>query len=594
MTAVCPHCSASFEIDSTKLPAARVRLRCNHCTGVFPYSVENELPSLAEATPLRLEVAEPPEAVLEGEIIDVREVSREAPVEEFVDDEATERGGPTRFPFRPVIVVTVALFLGGAVFLTQRGKQGVHMAMKATESTSVPMPPRDERKPLDRPRSESEVIRLLNRAKSGKGQADDLPAAPPDQITRRMDFGQASKKDWQPFQRKFDEFTPSTLQELRPKLSEAWKDTQDLDGLGLLLSETHAYLGMREGKESWIQYAWETSYLWAQRHPGDIRGSRAEALALLAARQFEKALPLARAAAQVRPDDPVSLYALGKTLNQGKWAPDGLRVLEDAFQRFPKSFAISEALAEAYLAKEAYGKAEQLLRLLFQRESKDLQTSLLYGKTLEGQGKWLDVSLVYEPMVQRFPSSGRLRLALGRAYRRSKQFDNARTQLKEAEGLKDSTLSAEERIELHRERAKVEFDSGRYADSIPLFEAARRQDPKDAPCLEYLAGALYREKRYSEAAEVYEEASKLSPKNLMLLKYYGMSLLESGENAKAEKALQKLVRMGEEDPSLLYHLARIREAAGDKSGAIAYLEQAIRKDPGYENARIRLDKLLSH
>jgi predicted Zn-dependent protease len=84
----------------------------------------------------------------------------------------------------------------------------------------------------------------------------------------------------------------------------------------------------------------------------------------------------------------------------------------------------------------------------------------------------------------------------------------------------------------------------------------------------------------------------LEPKNLKTERYLGMALLEQGEMAEAEKHLKAVVLQGEEDASLYYHLSRIREAAGDRSGAVAYLESALRKDPNYQNARVRLDKLL--
>jgi tetratricopeptide (TPR) repeat protein len=209
---------------------------------------------------------------------------------------------------------------------------------------------------------------------------------------------------------------------------------------------------------------------------------------------------------------------------------------------------------------------------------------------LEGQKKWGDLVSLYAPLASEDGGDSEIRLSLGRGYRALRRFDESRDQLDAVlkNGPERGTLLAQ----IQLERGKVEFDRERFAESLPYLLKASELAPTDPPTLLYLAGAYYRNKQYKEAAATYERALSLEPKNDQTERYLAMALLEGGETAKGEAIFKRLLERGKEDPSLYYHLARIREGAGDRSGAVAYLESALRKDPDYRNARILLDKLV--
>lgn len=386
------------------------------------------------------------------------------------------------------------------------------------------------------------------------------------------------------YQRQLEAYTPSAFRRLRPLLVELRKKGKPSHNLDVMLAQVYAYLGGRERKKEWIQYAYEVAFRTTQRVPDDPDAQKGLLLSLLAAKKMTNALPIAREMLSLFPSEPIFALAAGR-------ASGDLDSLEKAYRKHTRFFPIGEALTSAYLDRHRYRDGERVGRLLLQREPNDPILGEMVGTAMEGQKKWAEAVLLYEPLVASNPDEWKLRFSLGRAQRMIKQFEAAELQLDSILSRTDLTTSVPDRARIYLERGKLEFDQAQFAKSLPYLKRAYTLNRSNISTLLYLGGAHYRMKSYGEAANRYREALRQDPENLQTERYLGMSLLEGGKLAEAEKHLKAVILGGDEDASLYYHLSRIREAAGDRGGAIAYLESALGKDPSYKNAQIRLKKL---
>ncbi|HLG18809.1 MAG TPA: tetratricopeptide repeat protein [Bdellovibrionota bacterium] len=622
MLIFCPRCQTHFDIEVSMLPASKVKLRCSSCDEIFPFEVaaapdeiigqalgDHEVPFGGGQT---TEDGVPAE--IEPEIIPIDEVSKERRITQRRRRRQDRRSFGLPRGYWGVVAIG-ALVLGGAAYWVTREtpdfdrlrtmeQAALPRALNTPGPTPIPLTVFGSNAPAPTwvappaiPTGSSTALSVLEAFKKVETEVRQVatPSVPisavQPQVIARKAISAEDVSRLAAFRQELEKFRPSVFEKMRPQLVELWEKIGEQEDLALLLADVHSYLGGRQNKESWIRYGYEMSFRWSEKNPQDSRGARSLALAYNSARQFGKALPHAQEAATLRPRDPVAFAWLGIALTQGKAAEAGLMSLEGSVRQFPASFVVKEALARAYIDRKQYKKAVPLLRKLSEVEPDDLVTAEMLARGFEGEGMWAEVSLIYEPLVKRLPDRWEPRFSLGRSYRLTKRFDEARALLDGILGHPNLMLMNRERAMIHLERAKIEFDQGYPKPAIEDLKKAHEFNPSDLPTLRYLGSALFQAEQYAAAAVVYRRAMEAQPGDSLLKRQLGAALLESGNVAEAEKTLQSVRRSGEEDASLFYYLARAREAQGDRSGAIAFLESALRMDPSYKNAKIRLEKL---
>jgi protein O-GlcNAc transferase len=122
----------------------------------------------------------------------------------------------------------------------------------------------------------------------------------------------------------------------------------------------------------------------------------------------------------------------------------------------------------------------------------------------------------------------------------------------------------------------------REQDTQTLFEQLVEQQPT-AAANHYFLGTLHlRSRRYSEAEKALQKAVQLGPKRPEGLRTLTQLYLASGQRLPLAKILAARLVELELNPGSLVLLARACARVGDRAGALAAIERAIRLDP--ENA----------
>jgi Flp pilus assembly protein TadD len=154
----------------------------------------------------------------------------------------------------------------------------------------------------------------------------------------------------------------------------------------------------------------------------------------------------------------------------------------------------------------------------------------------------------------------------------------------DCEGVsKAVTKSKEDRIR----RMKVQHQAEGYLElGLPqqALDALNRlgsAGTADARTL-YLQGEGLRSlERYADAIVPLRRVAELEPENVQVLLALGWCHKRTGRIDLAIGALDAALAADGDDPLIRYNLACYHSVAGDKRGALAYLEQALALDPNY-------------
>ena len=132
--------------------------------------------------------------------------------------------------------------------------------------------------------------------------------------------------------------------------------------------------------------------------------------------------------------------------------------------------------------------------------------------------------------------------------------------------------------------------AGHHAAAAEAFHEAVRQDPKDVDAQANRGAALLMSGRTREAIGVLREVLELDPSRADVLNNLGVAYLSSGQGRSAAVNLVRAAKR-RESPRILLNLGAIREAEGDRTGALQVFEQVLRmrpKDPDALAGRKRL------
>jgi Flp pilus assembly protein TadD len=144
------------------------------------------------------------------------------------------------------------------------------------------------------------------------------------------------------------------------------------------------------------------------------------------------------------------------------------------------------------------------------------------------------------------------------------------------------TKSKEDRIR----RIKFQHQAEGYLElGMPqqALNVLARLEPvgSDARTL-YLQGESLRSlERYAEAISSLRRVAELEPENVQVLLALGWCHKRCGRIDLAIEALDAALEADREEPLIRYNLACYHSVAGDKRGALRFLDQALSLDPNY-------------
>ncbi|HTR41377.1 MAG TPA: DUF5107 domain-containing protein [Pseudomonadales bacterium] len=102
-------------------------------------------------------------------------------------------------------------------------------------------------------------------------------------------------------------------------------------------------------------------------------------------------------------------------------------------------------------------------------------------------------------------------------------------------------------------------------EEIAIFEAAMRNNPRDARAAYYLGNLLYDRRRHQEAIRVWEKSAKLDPDFSIVWRNLGIGYFNVSRNSsKARNAYEKAFQANPKDARLLYERDQLWKRLGDK------------------------------
>lgn len=132
---------------------------------------------------------------------------------------------------------------------------------------------------------------------------------------------------------------------------------------------------------------------------------------------------------------------------------------------------------------------------------------------------------------------------------------------------------------------------GRFEDVVAACHKALAIETDYLPALNSLASALAALQRYDEAAVQFATLLSLAPDNPAILNNYGHTLFLMGRLEEARGALEDAVRIQPHYAEARYNLATLLEQSGQPADALREYEQAAILKPGLPGLNDRINRL---
>ena len=281
----------------------------------------------------------------------------------------------------------------------------------------------------------------------------------------------------------------------------------------------------------------------------------------------------------------------------------------------------SEALTTLALTKlrlgEPAGAEDELVRALAIAPT-SLRSSLLLAKLKLSQKDAAGAEQVMQEAAQKSPQSVNTLIAMGEFYLALRRYPDAETQLQKAlqldpkSGLALIDLGALQMASGRKDLAEQTYrrasslPGGGYRTSHVLFllheghaEAAiaelrgmMEKDPRDREMRSLLVGVYLSRNQVMEANQVLSSALEKNPKDIDALMARARVRLMAGQYAEAQKDLLPVLSLQPDLASAHHMLAKVYQAQGTEGLYRQELEEAVRRNPQYLDARLELASAL--
>lgn len=331
----------------------------------------------------------------------------------------------------------------------------------------------------------------------------------------------------------------------------------------------------------------------------------------------KRALLLSQEAAAATPDDPAVLELLGRAQVAAGELQQALTTFGKLSTRLPSSFMPLVAMADVQVASKDFTSAEQSLR----------KALVLKPDSIETQQRLIAVLI----NTVRYDAAANIARDIQKQHKTSPVGFNLEAEVLAVAGKKNEAVAAFEEayrldqkapalIRLHRARVIA----GQNAEAAKLLADWFKANPKDLIVRTYLAERNLVDNKLEQAIEQYKQMLEIAPKNAMILNNLawtmgklkqkgaievaqqavalapnsavvldtlGTLLVESGQVDKGVETLKRAVSLLPNLPQLHFSLAKGYIAAGNKDGARAELEIAIKNAPEKSSMREEVEKL---
>jgi tetratricopeptide (TPR) repeat protein len=206
-------------------------------------------------------------------------------------------------------------------------------------------------------------------------------------------------------------------------------------------------------------------------HPGDVRLQRVHALALRRDGRAEEAIALLQGTLAQHADEPTVHMALAGAFADAGRPDDAIKALQAAQAKFPANTALLFELGATYDRHERHAEAEEVFKQVLARDPENADALNYLGYMLAERGERLDESVtLLKKALQLEPENGSFLDSLGWAYYKANNLPLAEEHLRRAAGQ----LRANSVIQDHY--GDVLFKLERFDDAIAAWTQALEGD----------------------------------------------------------------------------------------------------------------------
>lgn len=366
------------------------------------------------------------------------------------------------------------------------------------------------------------------------------------------------------------------------------------DGSYMLMGDLYA----RHGDSTEAVTFWEKSL---EIDPRNFDACRNTGRVALETEQFDRAVELLRKALEIRPDAADLRSDIARALmDSGKYA-EAITELQQEIKMFPLSMTARFQLAEAYRQQKEYGKAiehyEQTIRLEPEHSHAHYGLAMVYTRTgqrdkarqyLATFRKLRDkIDSVYstrqsgsrEYLVSLRASAVKTYLDAERLYRGSGNIAKAEELLNRASALDRNSTRSLERL------ASLYYTTNRAGRALECFERIAQADPNNHFSHLNIGRIATQLRMFEKAERAFRKTISLAPNNPAgyreLARFY---LLTKTNAARAYGLAQKALAL-EKNAETYFLLGWASDVNGERTGALAAMEQAMKLQPTNEKYR---------
>ena len=283
-----------------------------------------------------------------------------------------------------------------------------------------------------------------------------------------------------------------------------------------------------------------------------------------------------RRAIELQPLMPHAWMTLGTLYTQLGKNDQALDELGKALARDPRNGQIYSRIAFVYQRQKRFAEAEETYRKAISLEPNSWSNHSYYGAFLSSQDRYADAEVAFRRALDLAPDNPRILSNLGAVYKKLGRKTEARAALEKSIALYPTSGALSN-------LATLEYDEGRFADAVRIYEQATKLNPRDYRVWRNLATAYARVEggrpkaleAYRAALDLAEQERQRNPGNAMLAAELADCHAQLGHRVEARRLLAEVDKMASASGSVAELAAEVYEDLGDREAALKMLGVAL-------------------
>ncbi len=265
--------------------------------------------------------------------------------------------------------------------------------------------------------------------------------------------------------------------------------------------------------------------------------------------------------------------------------PDGVEQdLRKALRKDPAYFRASITLARLMLAGKDVPAAERVLQEARRKDAKSLVPAMALGEFYLGLKRYPEAETQYQQAVRLDSRNAAALVALGHVQVASGKKDMADQTYRKVVALPGS--------EYKTAHAAFLIGEGKTDAAVAELKDLMSKDPKTRSVRKLLVATYLSTNRIPDAAKVLSDVLAKNPKDIDALLDRAKIRIIARQYSDAQKDLLPVLRLQPDFAQAHHLLAKVYQAQGVMGSYRQELDEAIRRDPSYLNARIELATVL--